>query len=322
MLIESLIENKIISYGDYKSRNGKSIHFYINEDEIVGYPFILNHFAKMINSSVNHINFDAYMAYDFNTNILATVAGTNYNKPCLYLNKQKILGSKKHKTIVLISIKDNKHLLDTQLILNKLGFKIIKTIVLFQCSNKDSHSNSQYILTYSGLNSFKNIAFFYNKVFANEISNKIANQIVSMKKNNCKYLESIEEANNYPIIYFNENNLNLLNTLDDVNTYSLKLYFKVYKSEQHDFFMEISQIYKKIDLLIIHYNYAHKLCPIIKKIKKKLGVIIYFDTENELEETNFNYLLANYNENIIGTLNIYHTYGNLINFSKHLKFIQ
>ena len=314
MLLDILTRNKIVNYGDFKSRNNKQLPFYIDCNEIVSSHGILNHFSKLINIKINHHIFDALMSFDLVSSILCSSYSVSFNVPGLYYNEKKIIGSRLHRNIIVIALKETKSLNERIEYVKELGFNVIKVLTIFEIKPNSDYLN---IVSHKSLLDYKSIAYFYHKDFSHCLLNTMAKLVISKRNNQCKYISNIDEASLYPCVYFDENNISLVDKLENVNI--MKIFFKIYKHEQRDFFIEISRFYKKIDIIIIHNQYAIKLLPIIKKIKKKLGVIIYFDT-NEDEELD-TYLLTNYKEQIIGTLNISKNYKHIVNFSRHIKFI-
>lgn len=314
MLLDILTRNKIVNYGDFKSRNNKQLPFYIDSNELVSSHGILNHFCKLINIKINHHIFDALMSFDLVSSILCSSYSVSFNVPGLYYNEKKIIGSRLHRNIIVIALKETKSLNERIEYVKELGFNVIKVLTIFEIKPNSDYLN---IVSYKSLIDYKPIAYFYHKDFSHCLLDTMAKLVISKRNNQCKYISNIDEASLYPCVYFDENNISLVDKLENVNI--MKIFFKIYKHEQRDFFIEISRFYKKIDIIIIHNQYAIKLLPIIKKIKKKLGVIIYFDT-NEDEELD-TYLLTNYKEQIIGTLNISKNYKHIVNFSRHIKFI-
>jgi len=314
MLLDILTKNKILNYGNFKSRNNKELPFFIDTNEIVSSHGLLNHFSKLLNHKINHHCFDAIMSFDLVSSIICSSVSVSFNIPGLYFNEKKILGSRLHRNIIVISLKESSRLKENIEYVKSIGFNVVKVINIFEIKPMEEYLN---IISYKSLIDYKPVAYFYHKDYSNCILTNMANLVISKRNNYCKYMSSVTEATQYPCVYFDENNISLVDKLE--NTDIIKIFFKIYSIEQRDFFIEISKIYKKIDVIIIHNTYALKLLPIIKKIKKKLGVIIYFET-NENEELD-NYLLSNYNEQIIGTINISKIYNHIVNFSRHIKFI-
>ena len=314
MLLDILTRNKIVNYGNYKSKNNKELPFFIDNNEIVSSHGILNHFSKLLNIKINHHCFDAIMSFDFVSAIICGSLSASFNIPGLYYKEKKIIGSRLHRNIMVISLKETRELKENIEYVKSIGFNVIKVINIFEIKANEEYLN---IVSYKSLIDYKDIAYFYHRDYSNCLLNNMAKLVISKRNTYCKYMSNVKEAIQYPCVYFDENNISLVDKLE--NTDIIKIFFKIYSIEQRDFFIEISKIYKKIDVIIIHNNYALKLLPIIKKIKKKIGVIIYFEN-NETEELD-NYLLVNYNEQIIGTLNISKNYNHIVNFSRHIKFI-
>lgn len=321
MILETLTEYKVLNYGNFKSKTNNPLYFYLDENEFIGNTAFLNLFSKLINKKINHLQFDALMATDLISSCLCSTLGGSYNHNVLHMNNNKILGSRRHKKIILLFFKTAttnetiyKHLIS-------LGFIIEKVIMVFGCSSPETSLDYDHdiLLPYEVIKNYKNIAHFQSKNFNNQITQRLANNIVLSKTNKFNYY-GLKTDILHPCVYFTEKNINLLNSFTDSNI--LKLYFKVFNNNQLDFFTEMSPILNKIDIIIIHLEKSPDLMKIVKKIKRKIGIIIYFEKEDITTEDLFNLVYLNYKEWIIGTLNKHTCNYNIINFNKYIEFLK
>lgn len=325
MILETLTEYKVLNYGNFKSKTNTPLYFYLDENEFIGNHTFLNLFSKLINKKINHLQFDALMATDLIASCLCSTLGGSYNHNVLHMNNQKILGSRRHKKIILLFFKTVSTNEEIYKHLISLGFIIEKVIIVFGHTPPVVRASTpldyvpDILLPYEVIKNYKNIAHFQGNNFNNEITQRLANNIVLSKTNKFNYY-GLKTDILHPCVYFTEKNINLLNSFTDSKI--LKLYFKVFNNTQLDFFTELSPILNKIDIIIIHLGKASDLMKIVKKIKRKIGIIIYFEKDDFTTDDLFNLVYFNYKEWIIGTLNKHTCNYNIINFNKYVEFLK
>lgn len=315
MILQKLIEEGIIKYGNFKSKIGNKIDFYIDENNITGNPQFMNFFIKKLNANINYCIFDGLMAIEEYDWTLVSALSTLYNYRSLYLKNSKIYGSRKIKNIVIVGLKYSNKLEKGIQYLKSQGFIIEKILLIFEIAKVKNINN--YLINYSTLIEYKSIAQFYNKQYFNQITNNLSSNIKKYQTNKFKYY-SRNGPNNYPCIYFNDKNIDLINNTNN----SMILYFKVLnESNKIDFFNIINKIIKNVDIIVLHLFNARNNLQVLSKLRKKIGVIIYFENDDELSEKEFNSLIPLYKNHIIGTLNKSICSNQFINFNTQIEFI-
>tara|TARA_E500000178_G_scaffold327916_1_gene357425 strand:- start:2704 stop:3651 length:948 start_codon:yes stop_codon:yes gene_type:complete len=315
MILQKLTEDNIINYGDFKSKNGTKMDFYINENNLIGNPQYMNFFIKNLNKNINHCIFDGLMAIDIYDWTLTASLSSTYNYNSIYLKNSKIYGSRKIKKIIVVGLKYSKTLENGIKYLESQGFIVEKIVLIFEMTKETNTYN--YLFSYATLMNYKPIAHFQNQQYFNNISNNLSSNIIKYQTNKFKYY-SRNGDNNYPCLYFNDKNIDLINN----STETMNLYFKVLnESNKKNFFNSINKIIKNVDIIVLHLMNAKNNLQIINKIRKKIGVIIYFENDDEESNKEFNSLVPLYKNHIIGTLNKSTCSNQFINFNTQIEFI-
>lgn len=315
MILKKLTESKILNYGNFQSKNGNKMDFYIDENNLIGNPQYTNLFIKNLNNNINHCIFDGLMAIDDYDWTLVASLSTLYNYNSLFLKNSKIYGSRKIKKIIIIGLKYSKTLEKGMQYLESQGFIIEKVVLIFEI--KKVNNLNTYLFNNTTLIEYKSIAQFHNQQYFNEITSTLSSNIIKYQTNKFKYY-SRNGNNNYPCLYFNEKNIEFLNNTND----SMNLYFKVLnESNKTDFFNSINKIIKKVDIIVLHLFNAKNNLQVVNKIRKKIGVIIYFENDDEDSTKEFNSLIPLYKNLIIGTLNKSVCSKQFINFNTQVEFI-
>ena len=177
MILQKLTESKIINYGNYKSKNGTKMEFYIDENNLIGDPQYMNFFIKNLNNNINHCIFDGLMAIDIYDWTLVASLSSTYNYKSLFLKNHKIYGSRKIKKIVIVGLKYSKTLENGIEYLESQGFIIEKVIIIFEI--KKVKKINTYLFNYSTLIDYKCVAQFQNKQYFNDISNNLSKTLTS-----------------------------------------------------------------------------------------------------------------------------------------------
>ena len=251
---------------------------------------------------------------DYDWTLVASLS-TMYNYNSLFLKNNKIYGSRKIKKIIIIGLKYSKTLEKGIKYLESQGFIIEKVILIFEI--KKVKNLNTYLFNNTILMDYKSIAQFHNQQYFNEITSTLSSNIIKYQTNKFKYY-SRNGDNNYPCLYFNEKNIEFLNSSND----SMNLYFKVLnESNKTDFFNRINKIIKNVDIIVLHLFNAKNNLQVINKIRKKIGVIIYFENDDEDSTKEFNLLIPLYKNLIIGTLNKSVCSKQFINFNTQVEFI-
>lgn len=320
MVLETLVKNNILKYGNFKSKTGKKMDYIIDPDELFSQSYLHNYFSKKIYSLINHYNYDGLLALDDFSLLIAGLMGGNYNQSVMFLKGNRVLGSKKVKRIVIITSSSSKKTLEQIELVKRLGFELELTVILFE-RNKETIDLFIPVISYQTIIRYKSISFFlYNAEKMNVMGKRVSKAIEEKQVCYCKTYKTINDFKKYPVILFKKEMIDesLLQKINQFN--NPKILFKIFNCEQKEFFQEILELYKYIDIYIIHIDAFINLVKIVKKLPNNKGVIIYCKDNDDIDTVREYY--KNEKETIVGTINLEEVFEPLINYSRDLRFVE